>query len=297
MKANHKYRGPSNVESSHETQELNDTKIAVANISKDKENRSTMANISAKSEPAVQRKCANCEEEMSVQKKEKGSADSSSSGLQSKISATKGSGEKIEKGTKSFMANQFGVNFDSVNIHNNSRAHQMAADLNAKAFTVGDDIYFGEGEYSPQTQKGKHLLAHELTHSIQQKGKPDLLMKKAKKKGKAKEDSKSCRSAFPYSGTFFNQLEVPFFSTKDCPNIKVVITHLAPIHGHQSCSAFNFSIDGVKRTKRTITTGDKWKTTELVFKMNNATKHNLIFNIHPDCKGLSVSVKGELYRY
>src|SRR4030095_10063138 len=56
----------------------------------------------------------------------------------------------------------------NVNIHSGSEAIQMNRELNAKAFTVGSDIYFSEGQYNPASDEGKHLLAHELTHTLQQ---------------------------------------------------------------------------------------------------------------------------------
>src|SRR3546814_16292527 len=74
------------------------------------------------------------------------------------------------------MESRFGTNFSSVNIHTDSKAVQLSRNVNARAFTHGNDIYFSEGEFAPQTQGGKHLLAHELTHVVQQNssGTPEL---------------------------------------------------------------------------------------------------------------------------
>jgi hypothetical protein len=68
------------------------------------------------------------------------------------------------------MENRFGNDFSGVRIHTDNKAVQMSRDLNAQAFTVGNDIYFNQGKYSPSSENGKHLLAHELTHTIQQSG-------------------------------------------------------------------------------------------------------------------------------
>src|SRR5690606_28399604 len=54
-------------------------------------------------------------------------------------------------------------------IHDNSEANNLSKALNAKAFTSGNDIFFNEGMYNPESGQGQHLLAHELTHTIQQK--------------------------------------------------------------------------------------------------------------------------------
>jgi hypothetical protein len=66
------------------------------------------------------------------------------------------------------MGNAMGVDFSGVNIHTDSKAVQMNQKLGAKAFTHGNDIYFKEGEFNPESNNGKKLLAHELTHVVQQ---------------------------------------------------------------------------------------------------------------------------------
>jgi len=66
------------------------------------------------------------------------------------------------------MELQLGHNFSRVRIHNDSRSSVVADSLNARAFTVGSDVVFARGEYAPQSVGGKKLLAHELTHVVQQ---------------------------------------------------------------------------------------------------------------------------------
>jgi hypothetical protein len=70
----------------------------------------------------------------------------------------------------SFMESRFGTDFSGVKIHTDTNAVQMSRELNAQAFTVGSDIYFNSGKYAPESASGKHLLAHELTHTVQQGG-------------------------------------------------------------------------------------------------------------------------------
>jgi len=108
----------------------------------------------------IQRKCGQCEEE------EHPAAGS----VSDKIQAAKGSGNQLEEPVRSFMGNRFGADFHNVNIHTDGQAVQLSRDLNAKAFTVGNDIYFNEGQYRPDSASGQHLLAHELTHTLQQNG-------------------------------------------------------------------------------------------------------------------------------
>jgi len=86
------------------------------------------------------------------------------------ISATQGGGSAMNSSTKSFMESRFGNDFSDVRIHTGDYAVQMSKDLNAQAFTVGSDVYFNSGKYAPEQSDGKHLLAHELTHVVQQSG-------------------------------------------------------------------------------------------------------------------------------
>jgi hypothetical protein len=90
--------------------------------------------------------------------------------VSNKINSSKGNGSAMDNATQSFMQSRFGTDFSSVKIHTGSEAIQMNRELNAKAFTVGKDIYFNSDQYQPNTDKGKQILAHELTHVVQQSG-------------------------------------------------------------------------------------------------------------------------------
>ncbi len=78
------------------------------------------------------------------------------------------SGSPLSNDLQQNMGQRFGYDFSSVRIHNNESAARSARDVNANAYTVGTDIVFDRGQYMPQTTQGKRLLAHELTHVIQQ---------------------------------------------------------------------------------------------------------------------------------
>ena len=79
-----------------------------------------------------------------------------------------GGGEPLAKQPREFMESRFGRDFGDVRIHTDGRAATAAEALNANAFTTGRDIYFGQGKYQPESKDGQRLLAHELTHTIQQ---------------------------------------------------------------------------------------------------------------------------------
>lgn len=92
-----------------------------------------------------------------------------SAGLQNKIQSLNGGGQSLPKSDRSFFESRFGSDFSAVKIHTDSGSASLARSINAKAFTHGRNIVFAAGQYAPQTGEGKKLLAHELTHTIQQR--------------------------------------------------------------------------------------------------------------------------------
>lgn len=88
--------------------------------------------------------------------------------LEQQLQVSQGRGQPLPEETRSFMESRFGQDFSQVRVHAGSKAAQMNRALNAQAFTHRQDVYFGAGKYSPESSEGKRLLAHELTHVIQQ---------------------------------------------------------------------------------------------------------------------------------
>jgi hypothetical protein len=88
--------------------------------------------------------------------------------IETLLKETKGKGQKLSADILIEMNKNFGEDFSDVKIHTNDNAIKMCEELRAQAFTNGTDIYFNEGKYNPDSVSGKHLLAHELTHIIQQ---------------------------------------------------------------------------------------------------------------------------------
>ncbi|SHN27339.1 DUF4157 domain-containing protein [Mucilaginibacter sp. OK098] len=93
-----------------------------------------------------------------------------SDAVSGKIQSSMGGGSTMQADTKSFMESRFGTDFSDVKIHNGGESAELNTSLNAKAFTVSNNIYFNSGQYQPETDSGRHLLAHELTHVVQQGG-------------------------------------------------------------------------------------------------------------------------------
>lgn len=114
------------------------------------------------------------ERENKVQKKEpndiqaKDGGREVSSGFESNLNQSKGSGSPLPGGVKSQMESGFGTDFSNVRVHTDSNAVQLNREVGAQAFTHGSDVYFNEGKFNPGSKSGQRLIAHELTHTVQQ---------------------------------------------------------------------------------------------------------------------------------
>lgn len=91
------------------------------------------------------------------------------------IANLQGIGKPLSDAARSFYEPRFGYDFGGVRIHTGDDTTGAARSINAKAFTIGSDIVFDKGNFSPETEEGKKLLAHELTHVVQQNGRQSAL--------------------------------------------------------------------------------------------------------------------------
>jgi hypothetical protein len=102
-----------------------------------------------------------------VQRKGEGQA-SVAPDVQQEIQGSMNAGAPLPPNVRGFMEPRFRANFSDVRIHTGQRAPQLARRLNARAFTVGRNIFFGRDQFRPESREGGELIAHELTHTIQQ---------------------------------------------------------------------------------------------------------------------------------
>ncbi len=136
------------------------------------------------STPTLQRACAictaggspcpTCEEKASglVQRKVEHSSDASDEAIADTFGSDFGMGQPLDAPARTFMESRFGQDFGQVRIHTDARAAELAHNFNAHAFTVGQNIFFGAGKFTPGSESGRHLLAHELVHTRQQARSP-----------------------------------------------------------------------------------------------------------------------------
>jgi len=89
-------------------------------------------------------------------------------GLESAILGARGQGQPLSDGVRQPMERAFGADFGRVRVHNDAQADSLNRSIQARAFTTGQDVFFRQGEFRPGSSEGKRLLAHELTHVVQQ---------------------------------------------------------------------------------------------------------------------------------
>lgn len=128
----------------------------------------------------IQKKCTNCEEEKKVQKKETvdtGEQKREAPALVNEV--LQSPGKKLDTEVRRFMEPRFGYSFENVKVHTDYKAAKSANAIQAKAYTSGNNIVFAAGKYNPGTTGGKKLIAHELTHVLQQSSNRKRVQKKA----------------------------------------------------------------------------------------------------------------------
>jgi hypothetical protein len=111
------------------------------------------------------------------------------------IESSRGGGQSLDRGVQAQMGQALNADFSGVRVHTDAGADGLNQSLSARAFTTGRDIYFRQGEYNPGSSAGRELLAHELTHVVQQN--PDKVQMKSDDEGS--QSSCSC-NASPAAG-------------------------------------------------------------------------------------------------
>jgi hypothetical protein len=91
-----------------------------------------------------------------------------STDLESSIQSARGSGQSLDPNLQAKMGQAMGADFSDVKVHTDSQSDQLNQSIQAKAFTTGQDVFFRKGAYDPNSKGGQELIAHELTHVVQQ---------------------------------------------------------------------------------------------------------------------------------
>ena len=113
----------------------------------------------------AQRMCTECEEELQRKALDE-EKDSAAATITTDVPST--GGQPMSPSLRDYFEPRFNQDFSQIRLHTDQKAAASAADINARAYTRGPNIVFGQGEYQPASTSGRYLLAHQLTHSIQQ---------------------------------------------------------------------------------------------------------------------------------
>jgi hypothetical protein len=178
-------------------------------------------------EPPIQRACDECEDEMvhraNNEDDEEAIQRDRATGAQGhpgqipdstaqNIGGLNGHGSPLPDVTRAFFEPRFGSDFSQVRLHTDSHAAETAKSINAKAFTVGRNIAFGSGQYAPHSHEGRQLLAHELTHVVQQSHKVSPMVQRWGEL-EHKTVGNEAQNEFPYRGT----IRVDMTALRDSP--------------------------------------------------------------------------------
>ncbi|MHC5939142.1 eCIS core domain-containing protein [Nostoc sp.] len=98
-----------------------------------------------------------------------------STDLESTINRARGSGQPLEAGLQRSMGQAMGAEFSGVRVHTDTQADHLNQSIQAKAFTTGQDVFFRQGKYNHSSRGGQELIAHELTHVVQQTGAKEVI--------------------------------------------------------------------------------------------------------------------------
>lgn len=113
--------------------------------------------------------CSECEKAKRLRRLPSGVSHASAGGVPAAVTRTLSStGQPLDAASRVYFEPRLGHDFSRVRVHTDSQAEEAAASVGARAFTVGRHVVFGRGEYSPSEAAGRHVLAHELTHVVQQ---------------------------------------------------------------------------------------------------------------------------------
>jgi hypothetical protein len=144
----------------------------------EEERRSTVPTATDSSTTVLRRRCAACEQETKVQRKAADPDAAPEAAPPIVNEALRSPGQPLDDATRAYFEPRFGYDLSGVRVHTGGVAEQSARDVNAHAYSVGQDIVFGANRYAPGTTGGQALIAHELTHVVQQ-GRPGPLSSRA----------------------------------------------------------------------------------------------------------------------
>ncbi|MFM7600894.1 MAG: DUF4157 domain-containing protein, partial [Pseudanabaena sp.] len=144
-----------------------------------------------------------------VQRRENLGGGEASADLESSIQSARGSGQSLDANLQAKMGQVMGADFSGIRVHTDSQSDQLNKSIQAKAFTTGQDVFFRQGAYNPSSTSGQELIAHELTHVVQQGG-ASLETNKPVQRKTSKKLNQAKSQQFPITNTQSISLQADF---------------------------------------------------------------------------------------
>ncbi|MEQ1675992.1 MAG: DUF4157 domain-containing protein [Chitinophagaceae bacterium] len=160
-------------------------------------------------------------EDEKIQKKEAGSPATSGKTVSNYIGSLNGKGQSLPAQSNHFFSSKMGYDFSGVKVHTDKEAAESAKAINAKAYTIGNNVVFNEGQYNTESIEGRKLMAHELMHVVQQNISQDngILNRKTNFGGTTKSDvnmaEKFVESVKSGTGESYVGITTPYINGKD----------------------------------------------------------------------------------
>lgn len=184
------------------------------------------------------------------------------------------SGRALETGLSQEMGERFGHDFSQVRVHTGGEAEQSAREVNARAYTVGQHIVFGAGGFQPQSREGRRLLAHELTHVVQQSGNPGTGLIQ-----RAEVDDRSCAGLPDIAPDIESQVNTQIAAARAAAAKPMVLAAFLQDVANRVGGTFVGSIEkliqGMPTSKRTDPASDLSNT-----KFSGVQSVNRFYNLH-----------------
>ncbi len=170
---------------------------------------------------ASERICPTCEAEKEEPVQRKAEFSETGEALADNFLHDLGPGHPLDASTRAFFEPRFGQDFSQVRVHDNVRAAESARAVDALAYTFGRDVVFGARQYAPRTEAGNRLLAHELTHVVQQQRQTQALPA-------AREGMRQCTSTISTGAVEAVVSRAPVYPDTTCARAQADITRAWP---------------------------------------------------------------------
>ena len=176
-----------------------------------------------------------------VQRRENLGGGEASADLESSIQSARGGGQSLDANLQAKMGQVMGADFSGIRVHTDSQSDQLNKSIQAKAFTTGQDVFFRQGTYNPSSTSGQELIAHELTHVVQQGG-ASLETNKPVQRKTSKKLNQAKSQQFPITNTQSISLQAAF-------DKEAYVNDVAQLHTLDSSGKDKGTVRGGKKLK------------------------------------------------